>query len=96
MSNFFLKVLPYFKKSESQNGRYSSDTKNHGHGGPLPVSDSIFVSPLAEMYGKMAKTFQLRTQDVNGDNQTGFDIPQVLIKSKRILLSTFFVTRFCS
>ena len=69
--------MPYFKKSEAQNGRYSSDSKNHGQDGPLPVSDSIFVSPLAELYGKMAKTFGFLTQDINGDNQTGFDIPQV-------------------
>jgi len=74
-----IQVLPYFKKSEAQNGRYSSDSKNHGQDGPLPVSDSVFVSPLAELYGKMAKAFGFLTRDINGDNQTGFDIPQVKI-----------------
>jgi hypothetical protein len=45
--------------------------------GPLPVTDSIFVSPLAQMYSKMARNFGFLLQDVNGENQTAFDIPQV-------------------
>ena len=59
-----------------------SDTKNHGRSGPLPVRDSIFVSPLAKMYEKMARKTGFQIQDVNGDNQTAFDIPQVQLTFK--------------
>ena len=74
---FDFQVLPYFKKSESQIGRFSSDTTFHGTDGPQTVRDSIFVSPLADLYQKMARKFEFLIQDFNAGNQTAFDVPQV-------------------
>jgi len=70
-------VLPFFKKSESQSGKYKADQTIHGSSGPLNVRDSIFVSPLSNLYGLMAEKFGFHVQDINGKNQTGFDTPQV-------------------
>lgn len=74
-------VLPYFKKSESQTGRYRDDLQFHGSDGPLNVRDSIFVSPLSALYAIMAEKFGFDVHDINGKVQAGYDVPQVFIIS---------------
>ncbi|XP_040570452.1 glucose dehydrogenase [FAD, quinone] isoform X2 [Lepeophtheirus salmonis] len=75
------KVLPYFKKSELQLGRYAHDTKHHGTEGNVPVSDSIYITPMAKVYKELAQLAGLPIRDYNAENQTGFDIPQLTMRN---------------
>ena len=44
-------VLPFFKASEDQlNPSYAKDTLHHSVGGPLPVGDVAFKTPLADAF----------------------------------------------
>ncbi|CAB4066419.1 unnamed protein product [Lepeophtheirus salmonis] len=79
------KVLPYFKKSELQLGRYAHDTKHHGTEGNVPVSDSIYITPMAKVYKELAQLAGLPIRDYNAENQTGFDIPQLTMRNGQIL-----------
>lgn len=68
-------VLPYFKKSES-NERGGDDF--HGGGGPLFVSDQTAVNPTSHAFVSSAESLQLRNNsDFNGAAQEGFGVYQV-------------------
>ena len=62
----FSDVLPFFKKSEDQlNPVYARDTAYHGTGGPLPVGDVAFKTPLADSFLAAAKYMGFPVKDVN-------------------------------
>ena len=68
-------VLPYFKKSES-NERGGDDF--HGGGGPLFVSNQRSPNPTSHAFVEAASQLQLRANDdFNDDSQEGFGLYQV-------------------
>eukprot|EP00095_Tigriopus_kingsejongensis_P012465 snap_masked-scaffold898_size83862-processed-gene-0.9 protein:Tk12465 transcript:snap_masked-scaffold898_size83862-processed-gene-0.9-mRNA-1 annotation:"glucose dehydrogenase" len=74
-------VLPFFKKSEDQqNPRYAQDRAFHGVGGPQPVSDPNFQTPLAWAFKKGARQLGYTNGDVNAESQFHFTVPQTTTK----------------
>ncbi|WP_420606545.1 GMC family oxidoreductase [Novosphingopyxis sp.] len=72
-------VLPYFKRSESNE---RGESEYHGGDGPLSVSDQHSVNPGSRAFVASAARLQLpRNEDFNGANQTGFGIYQTTTKS---------------
>eukprot|EP00095_Tigriopus_kingsejongensis_P012431 maker-scaffold924_size80766-snap-gene-0.16 protein:Tk12431 transcript:maker-scaffold924_size80766-snap-gene-0.16-mRNA-1 annotation:"glucose dehydrogenase" len=66
-------VLPFFKKSEDQQNPYlAQDTRHHGVGGPMPVTDKRFRTPLAQAFLDGAKELGHKVGDVNGASQFRF------------------------
>eukprot|EP00095_Tigriopus_kingsejongensis_P012429 snap_masked-scaffold924_size80766-processed-gene-0.4 protein:Tk12429 transcript:snap_masked-scaffold924_size80766-processed-gene-0.4-mRNA-1 annotation:"glucose dehydrogenase" len=66
-------VLPFFRKSEDQQNPYlAQDARHHGVGGPLPVSDLRYETPLAEAFLKSAKLMGFQTGDIHGKNPFRF------------------------
>lgn len=62
-------VLPYFKKSEDQE---RGESKYHGVGGPLKVSDLRLRRPIADFFIKAAQQIGIPfNEDYNGENQEG-------------------------
>ena len=71
-------VLPYFKKSES-NERGGDDY--HGADGPLSVSDQKWLNPGSLAFVEAARNLQLPIlDDFNGEKQEGMGIYQVTQK----------------
>ncbi|MEP2989668.1 MAG: GMC family oxidoreductase N-terminal domain-containing protein [Parasphingorhabdus sp.] len=71
-------VLPYFKKSES-NERGGDDY--HGGEGPLSVSDQKWLNPGSIAFVEAARNLQLPVvDDFNGEKQEGMGIYQVTQK----------------
>lgn len=65
----FEEVLPYFKKSEDQE---RGESKYHGVGGPLKVSDLRLRRPIAEFFIKAAIQTGIHfNDDYNAENQEG-------------------------
>ena len=73
----YKKVLPYFLRSEKYLKK--SDDPNHNSKGELPVQDSIFLSPIAEAWQKMAEKHELNQSDINDGDVKGFAVPQLNI-----------------
>ena len=68
---------PYCGRSEDQqNPEYAQDPA-HGTGGPLPVSDLQFTTPLAEAWLQAASQVGLPVRDINTGNLTGVTTMQV-------------------
>ncbi|MGF1703796.1 choline dehydrogenase [Photobacterium makurazakiensis] len=75
----YVDVLPYFKKSESQE---RGSNPYHGTNGPLNVADLRIRNPLSDAFIKAAKQAGHRlTQDFNGDQQEGVGYYQVTQKN---------------
>ncbi len=71
----FDEVLPYFKKSES-NQRGESEL--HGASGPLQVSEQRSPAPITHAFIAAAEGRQIkRNDDFNGDDQEGVGLYQV-------------------
>lgn len=71
-------VLPYFKKSES-NERGGDDY--HGGNGPLSVSDQKWLNPGSVAFVEASRNLQLPiVDDFNGEKQEGMGIYQVTQK----------------
>ncbi len=71
-------VLPYFKRSES-NERGGNDF--HGADGPLSVSDQHWSNPLSKAFVEAAAQLQLpQNGDFNGETQDGYGLYQVTQK----------------
>ena len=68
----YSEVLPYFKRAEQY---YNIDPKT----GDLPITDSIFLSPLAKAWQAMAENHNLDQDNINDGNISGFAIPQLNI-----------------
>ena len=73
----YKKVLPYFLRSEKY--LKESGSPNHNTKGELPVQDSIFLSPMAEAWQKMAEKHELNQSDINDGDVQGFAVPQLNI-----------------
>jgi len=74
-------VLPYFKKSEDQqNQRYAQDSLNHNVGGPLPIGDIKFRTPLSDTFLRAGRYKGFPVKDINTGNATGFTVMQATIK----------------
>jgi choline dehydrogenase len=79
-------VLPYFIRAED-NARGPSEL--HGVGGPLPVSDGRFRSPLVEAWVESAVALGMpRNDDFNGGSQTGVGYYQVTQRDGRRMSSS--------
>ncbi len=78
----FADVLPYFKKSESN--ETFGETECHGQGGPLAVSDLERCNPLTDALLGATNSMQFpRRADFNGSDQEGFGTRQVTIRGGR-------------
>ena len=76
------KVLPYFLKSEKYLDQAPNDEINHNRNGELPVRDSIYLSPLAKAWQKMAEKHHLNQSDINDGDLRGFAVPQLNLDSQ--------------
>ena len=75
-------VLPYFKKSEDQqNPQYARNTKYHSSGGPLPIGDLKFRTPLSDAFLHAGHYMGYPVRDINAGNATGFTVMQATIKN---------------
>lgn len=75
-------VLPFFKKSEDQQNPYlAKNTFFHSTGGPLPVSDFRYETPLTQAFLQGAKHMGFETGDINGESPFRFTKVQGTTKS---------------
>ncbi len=82
----FAEVLPYFRRSENNEGLAGSPY--HGIGGPLSVVDPTRANPLNEVFLEATEQLQYRRRrDFNDDDQEGFGYHQ-LTQRKGIREST--------
>ena len=72
-------VLPYFKKSEDFQAK--GDASYHGYGGPLTVSKSSFLTPLAQAFVNAGIELGYKESDYNGASQIGVSSTQHNIKA---------------
>ncbi|CAG9857892.1 unnamed protein product [Phyllotreta striolata] len=70
-------VLPFFKKSEGNQQINEYGGRYHGSRGPMVVSDHYYVPDIAKeiLKGAAEVGFPV-SKDLNGDQYTGFAIPQ--------------------
>lgn len=74
----FLKY--YWKRSESQQGRYQNDTEWHGSDGPLIATDQYYHTNLSTHLEQASLEMNITKRDLNVFH-TGFDHPQVNVKN---------------
>ncbi|XP_071448683.1 glucose dehydrogenase [FAD, quinone]-like [Hetaerina americana] len=72
-------VLPYFKKAENNRNSGQLDEGFHGFEGPLTVQTFPYHPPLSEDVVRAGIELGYRSGDVNGRNQTGFIIAQMMV-----------------
>ena len=78
----YAEVLPYFRRSE--NNEQFGNSRYHGAGGPLNVTDCESYNPLVERMIHAAESLQFsRTEDFNGKDQEGFGRRQVTVRDGR-------------
>jgi choline dehydrogenase len=74
-------VLPYYKRAEANE---RGEDPFHGAGGPLPVSESRSMHPLASAFVEAAKQAGYpETEDVNGFQQEGFGRMDMTVRDGR-------------
>ncbi|XP_050443793.1 glucose dehydrogenase [FAD, quinone]-like [Adelges cooleyi] len=73
-------VLPYFKKTESNRNRDIVEPQYHGFDGPVAVQTFPHRPDMAESIVKAGEELGYRSGDLNGHNQTGFAIAQVMME----------------
>ncbi|XP_035735997.1 glucose dehydrogenase [FAD, quinone]-like [Vespa mandarinia] len=74
-------VLPYFKKSQNQTNSYlARNTKYHNTGGYLTIQESPYNTPLRPAYFQAAEEMGYNIVDINGQQQTGFALPQYTMR----------------
>jgi len=72
-------VLPYFRKAEDQE---RGESKLHGVGGPLAVTDTRDAMPVSETVMQAAEALGIpRNADINGPVQEGITWSQVTMKN---------------
>ncbi|KAG8222609.1 hypothetical protein J437_LFUL002602 [Ladona fulva] len=71
-------ILPYFKRSENNLNKNLLDDGYHGFAGPLKVGQFSSHPLLSEVLLEAGRELGYYTQDVNGKNQTGFAIAQMM------------------
>jgi len=77
----FEDVLPYFRRSEDQQ---RGESEMHGAGGPLGVSDLVYVNDLSRVFIRAAEQAEyFRNVDFNGPVQRGFGLYQVTQREGR-------------
>lgn len=72
-------VLPYFIKAEGNRNPEIIDRKFHGFTGPLTVQRFSHTPAMAEDILRGAQELGYRRADLNGYNQTGFAIAQMMV-----------------
>lgn len=72
----FRDLLPYFKKSESNQNPYLIQTSYHGSDGYLTVQEAPWHTPLATAFVQAGQEMGYENRDINGEYQTGFMIAQ--------------------
>lgn len=70
-------MLVHFR-SENQQGRHQGDKCWHGHGGELPIRDSLFTSPLFSGFQAMAQLYNATNPDIHKGTLNGWDLPPQL------------------
>lgn len=73
-------VFPYFVKSEDNRDPDILKNGYHGHGGPLTISTPHYTTPIGGAFIEAGKLFGYPNIDINGEQQTGFAIPQGTIR----------------
>lgn len=76
----YRELLPYFKKSESNQNPHLVQTSYHDSDGYLTVQKAPWRTPLAKTFVQAGKEMGYKNRDLNGKYQTGFMIPQVTIR----------------
>ncbi|KAL1110237.1 hypothetical protein AAG570_008314 [Ranatra chinensis] len=76
----FEECLPFFKKSESNRNPEVIDEGYHGTEGPLPVSQFDDWPRMADDLLRAGGQLGYRVGDLNGRNQTGFAIAQMMVE----------------
>ncbi|KAK7874204.1 hypothetical protein R5R35_006249 [Gryllus longicercus] len=74
-------VLPYFIKSEHNGNPSEVDQGYHGFDGPLSVQQFPYHPKLAEAVVAAGEELGYRRGDLNGKNQTGVNIAQMMQKN---------------
>ena len=73
-------VLPFFKLSEDQlSPAYARDKAHHSVGGPLPVGDVAFKTPLSDAFLQSGREQGFPVRDINTGNSSGFTFMQATI-----------------
>lgn len=75
----YKEVLPYFKKSESNQNPEYVKSGFHGSDGPWPISDCPYT-PLSDVFISANKELGIQEGDCNGENQYVVMKPQANIK----------------
>ncbi|KAK7874203.1 hypothetical protein R5R35_006248 [Gryllus longicercus] len=77
----FEDVLPYFIKAENNGNPFEVDQGYHGFAGPLSVQHFPYHPKLAEAVVAAGEELGYRRGDLNGKNQTGINIAQMMQKN---------------
>ncbi|PSN57094.1 hypothetical protein C0J52_01323 [Blattella germanica] len=72
-------VLPYFLKAENNLESKTMDAGFHGTTGPLTVQRFPHHPPLSEAFLAAGEEIGYSVHDLNGNNQTGFAIAQMMV-----------------
>ncbi|XP_067015677.2 glucose dehydrogenase [FAD, quinone]-like [Anabrus simplex] len=72
-------VLPYFMKAERNGNLEELDPGYHGESGPMPVEHYPNRPPLAEAVVAAGAELGYSRSDLNGANQTGINIAQMMV-----------------
>ncbi|XP_068081556.1 glucose dehydrogenase [FAD, quinone] isoform X2 [Anabrus simplex] len=75
----FDSVLPYFIKAEKNKNPSDVDEGYHGFNGPLVVQQFSYHPPMTEAVVEAAQFLGYRAGDLNGKNQTGVNIAQMMV-----------------
>lgn len=75
----YLECLPFFKKSETNKNPESVEMNYHGTKGPLVVQKFPYQPKFIDDLIKAGKEIGYRNGDLNGANQTGIAVAQVMV-----------------
>jgi choline dehydrogenase-like flavoprotein len=85
-------VLPYFQKSENINVPDLMDSPYHGHGGPLNIERSPWVSKLFKPFVAAVKEMGYQHNDPDGDSQLGVSrVIATMQKGRRVSAARAFL-----
>jgi choline dehydrogenase len=74
-------VLPYFIKAEKNKNPELVEERYHGTEGPLVVQHFPYRPPLCEAIVAAGNELGYRTGDLNGENQTGIAVAQMMVEN---------------
>lgn len=90
----YTEILPYFKKSENQRGRFKNDDVYHSNKGEWSVDDPPWVSPMADAILSSVVELGMGIVDLNANGSSGFMLVQANLENgKRSSSETAFLKK---